>query len=159
MPAGLINRSARRSHELKSAKVHLLRLDEYLATLRKRWVSILLITTLAVVGAATATLLATPTYQAKGQVFVSVDTGGSTSDLLQGSSFTQNRVKSYTDMVTSPRVLIPVIEHLGLLTTPDQLATSITADSRPDSLWRIGLSSVVETLRLTTSGHGPLMAV
>ena len=29
----------------------------------------------------------------------------------------------------------------------------------PDSLWRIGLSSVVETLRLTTSGHGPLMAV
>jgi polysaccharide biosynthesis transport protein len=104
-------------------------LHEYLIILRKRWMSILLITALAVAGAAAATLLATPTYQANSQVFVSVSTGGSTSDLLQGSSFTQNRVTSYTDMVTSPRVLIPVIAHLGLTTTPDQLATSITADS------------------------------
>jgi hypothetical protein len=43
-----------------------------------------------------------------------VSTGGSTSDLLQGSSFTQNRVKSYTDLVTRPRVLLPVIQQLGL---------------------------------------------
>jgi len=136
-----------------------LELHDYLANLQKRWVSILLITAFAAAGAMAVNLLTTPTYQAKSQVFVSVRTGGSPYDLLQGSNFTQNRVKSYTDMVTSPRVLIPVIEHLGLLTTPDQLATSITADSRPDSLWRIGLSSVVETLRLTTSGHGPLMAV
>lgn len=109
-------------------------LHEYLVILRKRWVSILLVTALAVAGAMTATLLATPTYQAKSQLFVSVSTGGSTSDLLQGSSFTQNRVKSYTDMVTSPRVLIPVIKELGLATTPDQLATSITADSPLDTV-------------------------
>jgi len=76
-----------------------------------------------------ATLLATPTYQAKSQVFVSVSTGDSTSDLLQGSNFTQNQVTSYTDIVTSPRVLIPVIAQLGLPTTSDQLAGSITADS------------------------------
>jgi capsular exopolysaccharide synthesis family protein len=102
---------------------------EFLALLRKHWVSILLIAALAVAGAMSATLIATPTYQAKSQVFVSVSTGGSASDLLQGSSFTQNRVQSYTDMVTSPRVLIPVIRLLGLSTTPDQLAKSITADS------------------------------
>ena len=109
-------------------------LRDYLGILRKRWVSILLITALAVAGAMSATLLATPTYQAKSQVFVSVSTGGSTSDLLQGSNFTQNRVKSYTDMITSPRVLIPVIEQLGLTTTPDQLATSITADAPLDTV-------------------------
>src|ERR1035437_4484169 len=104
-------------------------LHEYLAILRKGWLSILLITALAVAGAMTASLLATPTYQAKSQVFVSVDTGGSTSDLLQGSNFTQNRVSSYADMVTSPRVLNPVITFLKLPTTSDQLAASITAES------------------------------
>ena len=104
-------------------------LHEYVAILRKRWVSILLITALAVACAMTATLLATPTYQANSQVFVSVSSGGSTSDLLQGASFSQDRVTSYTAMVTSPRVLIPVIARLGLHTTPDQLAASITADS------------------------------
>jgi polysaccharide biosynthesis transport protein len=106
-------------------------LHEYLIILRKRWMSILLITALTVAGVMTATLLATPTYQANSQVFVSVSTGGSTStsDLLQGSTFTQNQVTSYTGVVTSPRVLIPVIAQLGLHTTPDQLATSITADS------------------------------
>src|SRR5674476_1035219 len=36
MPAGLINRSARRSHELKSAKVHLCRLAFYPASLAYR---------------------------------------------------------------------------------------------------------------------------
>jgi capsular exopolysaccharide synthesis family protein len=109
-------------------------LHDYLAILRKRWVSILLITALAVGGAAVATLLATPTYQAKSQVFVSVRTEGTTSDLLQGSNFTQKQVKSYTDMVTSARVLIPVIEHLGLPTTPEVLAKSVTADSPLDTV-------------------------
>jgi len=104
-------------------------LHDYLVILRKRWMSILLITALWVAVAMSATLLATPTYQAKSQVFVSVSTGGSTADLLQGSNFSQNQVTSYTDMVTSPRVLIPVIEKLGLATTPDQLAGSITADN------------------------------
>jgi succinoglycan biosynthesis transport protein ExoP len=107
---------------------------DFVAILRKRWVSILLLTALAVAGAMGATLLTTPTYQAKSQVFVSVSNGGTSSDLLQGSAFTQNRVKSYTDMVTSPRVLIPVIKHLGLGITPDQLATSITADSPLDTV-------------------------
>jgi polysaccharide biosynthesis transport protein len=109
-------------------------LHDYLVLLRKRWVSILLITALSVAGAVAGSLLATPTYQAKSQVFVSVSTGGSTSDLLQGSNFTQNRVKSYTDMVRSPRVLIPVIKQLGLRTTPDQLARSVTADSPLDTV-------------------------
>jgi polysaccharide biosynthesis transport protein len=102
---------------------------DFVVILHKRWVSILFLTALAVAGAIGATLLATPTYQAKSQVFVSLSNGGTSSDLLQGSAFTQNRVMSYTDMVTSPRVLIPVIEHLGLGITPDQLAASITADS------------------------------
>jgi len=109
-------------------------LHEYLVILRKRWVSVLIITTLAVASAAVASLLVTPTYKAKSQVFVSVATGGSAADLLQGSSFTQNRVKSYTDMVTSERVLVPVIKGLSLDTTPDELGAAITADSPLDTV-------------------------
>ncbi|GAA2726605.1 polysaccharide biosynthesis tyrosine autokinase [Cellulomonas aerilata] len=110
-------------------------LHDYLVALRKRWVSVVLITTLALCGAVAATFLTTPIYEAKSQVFVSVRTaGGSTSDLVQGSSFTQKQVKSYTDLVTSPRVLIPVIEHLDLATTPDELAKSVTSSSPLDTV-------------------------
>ena len=104
-------------------------LHDYLAIMRKRWVSILLVTALVLAGAAAASLLSTRTYEAKSQVFVSVNSGGTTADLLQGSSYSQNQVKSYTDLVTSPRVLAPVIERLGLTVTPDTLAKSVVADS------------------------------
>ena len=109
-------------------------LHEYLIIFRKRWVSILLIAALSVAGASAASFLVTPTHQAESQVFVSVSTGGTTSDLLSCSNFTQNQVTSYTDLVTRPRVLIPVIARLGLATTPDQLAQSITADSPANTM-------------------------
>jgi len=109
-------------------------LRDYLGILRQRWVSIVLVTVLAVAAATAATLLTTPVYQARSQVFVSVRTGGSTSDLAQGSNFTRNQVKSYTDLVTSPRVLQPVIDRLGLTLTPEQLAGSITASSPLDTV-------------------------
>ena len=109
-------------------------LQDYLTVLRKRWVSILVIAGLAVGAGVAGTFVVTPTYEARSQVFVSVRTGSTTSDLLQGSSFTQKQVKSYTDLVTSPRVLVPVIEHLDLATTPDELATSVSAGSPLDTV-------------------------
>jgi len=109
-------------------------LQDYLAIVRKRWISITLITLLALGGAVAATLLTTPLYQARSQVYVSVRTRDSTSDLLQGSSFSQNQVRSYTDLVSSPRVLTPVIEQLDLATTPDALAKQISADSPLDTV-------------------------
>ncbi|MCL3862911.1 polysaccharide biosynthesis tyrosine autokinase [Actinotalea sp. K2] len=109
-------------------------LHDYLAVLRKRWVSILLVALLVVASAITVTLLATPTYQARSQVFVSVRTGGTTADLVQGSNFTQRQVKSYTDLVTSPRVLMPVIDELGLTDSPEGLGRSIAASSPLDTV-------------------------
>lgn len=109
-------------------------LHDYLVIVRKRWLPILLVTAFVLAAAAAASLLATPTYQARSQVFVSVSTGGSTADLLQGSSYSQKQVKSYVDLVTSPLVLAPVISDLGLPTTPDQLARSVTADSPLDTV-------------------------
>ncbi|MBI9116195.1 polysaccharide biosynthesis tyrosine autokinase [Sanguibacter suaedae] len=109
-------------------------LHAYLSILRKRWISIVTITLLCLGAAGVISYLSTPMYEARSQVFVSVRTGGTTTDLLQGSSFTQKQVKSYTDLVASPRVLIPVIEHLELPTTPEALARAMTADSPLDTV-------------------------
>lgn len=109
-------------------------LQDYLQVLRKRWIWITLIALLGAACGMGATALATPMYEARAQVFVSVRTGGTTSDLASGSSFTQRQVKSYTDLVKSPRVLVPVIEQLALPTTPDRLAESIIADSPLDTV-------------------------
>lgn len=49
------------------------------------------------------------------------------------------RVASYTDLVIRSRVLIPVIERLGLATTPEKLAGSITAIS-PNNTVLINIS-------------------
>jgi capsular exopolysaccharide synthesis family protein len=109
-------------------------LHDYLGILRKRRLSIFMVTALAVAGAAIWTITATPTYRADSQVFISVSTGGNTSDLVQGSAFTQSRVKSYTDLATRPRVLLPVINQLRLATSPDELAQSITAENPLDTV-------------------------
>jgi capsular exopolysaccharide synthesis family protein len=102
-------------------------LQDYVSIVRKRWVSIFLAAFLVVAAAVAATMLATPIYEARSQVYVSVRTGGTTSDLVQGSNYTQRQVKSYSDLVTSPLVLDPVIEDLQLDQTPQDLARSITA--------------------------------
>src|SRR3954454_24459203 len=89
-------------------------LQDYWAILRKRWLSI---TVFAVLGAAlgvAVSLATTPLYDATTQLYVSVKSGDSSSGLLQGSNFTRQQVTSYTQLVTSPLVLQPVIDDLGL---------------------------------------------
>lgn len=109
-------------------------LRDYIKVLRKRWRFVALLALLALAGAAAASLLATPQYEARTQLFVSTQAAGSASDLLQGSSFTQQRVKSYADVVTSPRVLDPVIEELGLPVTASKLGERVTAEAPLDTV-------------------------
>ncbi|MCU1438789.1 MAG: chromosome partitioning protein [Naasia sp.] len=52
-----------------------------------------------------------------------------TGDLAQGTSFAQQKVRSYVDVVTSPRVLTPVLDELGLDMTPAGLAALVEASS------------------------------
>jgi succinoglycan biosynthesis transport protein ExoP len=108
---------------------------QYLRLLRHQWIVVTLLATCSLVGAGAYTVLQTPQYQAQAQLFVS--SSGQSDDLAQitqGSTFTQQRVKSYVDLITSPRVLDPVIRALGLSTTADRLATKITASSPLDTV-------------------------
>lgn len=104
-------------------------LQDYVDILRKRWISVVAITALALGGSIIASLLTTPTYEATTQVFVSVQGGTTTSDLLQGSNFTRQQVVSYTKLVTSPLVLAPVIDNLGLAERTETLGAQVSADS------------------------------
>lgn len=104
-------------------------ISTYLRIIRKSRVAIAIITLVVLAASLGATLLMSPTYKATTQVFVSVQGSTSTSELLQGSNFAQNRVKSYTAMVDVPEVLDKVIAELNLRTTTADLAESVTASS------------------------------
>ena len=56
------------------------------------------------------------------------------STLLQGSQFTLQRVKSYTDVIDSPDVLQPVIDELGLDTSVGALRGRVDAVSPADTV-------------------------
>lgn len=104
-------------------------LVEYLGTLRRRW---LFITALALLGASIGFVLGLNSpkmYKASSSVFVSTPRGSTATELVQGSTFTQNLIQSYAKLAKMPSVLSPVITKLDLQTTPEQLADAVSADT------------------------------
>lgn len=100
---------------------------DYLRIAKRNWVLILGCTLLGVLISGAATLLVKPTYTAETQLFVAVQNNGSISELQQGSSFSQTRVQSYVKTVTTPTVLQPVIDSLGLPLRASELAKHVSA--------------------------------
>lgn len=109
-------------------------LAEYIGILRKRWLSIAVAVAVGACAAFLVTMLTTPTYQAASQVYVSVRGGASVNELAQGSAYTGRQVESYAALATSPRVLEPVIEELGLDSTPYELASRVSAEQPPNTV-------------------------
>lgn len=101
--------------------------------LRQHWVLIVALTLFGVAVGAGFSILQTPKYSSSAKVFVSTSGGASVSELQQGNAFTQQRVKTYADLVTTPIVLLPVINELGLDTTGEALAAKITASAPLDT--------------------------
>ncbi|GAA3763350.1 hypothetical protein GCM10022240_14680 [Microbacterium kribbense] len=104
-------------------------LTDYIRILRKNWIAIILITLLGLGSAAVFSLTRTPQFEASSTVFVSTQSDSSVQDLQQGNSFTLARVNTYTNLVSTPLVVAPVIEKLGLNTTADKLAEHIAVSS------------------------------
>lgn len=104
-------------------------LSDYLATLRRYWVAIVVI---MLVGAGTGFAVvraSTPLYKSTSSVFVSATSGENASDLVQGSAYTQNLIQSFAALAQMPSVLDPVIDELKLDVTAQTLAKSISADA------------------------------
>lgn len=108
-------------------------LRDYIRILRKGWVLIVLLTLVGVGAASAFSILQTPKFSATAKVFVSTQSSGTTSELAQGNTFTVQRVKTYSDLVNTPIVLLPVIAELKLGITSDQIAKQITASAPLDT--------------------------
>ena len=127
MPGAVALPTATSNGSLGEGKKNSVELKDYIRIIRKRWRIIIAAMLVVLAGAALATLLSPKVYEAQTQLFVSTSGGNDTTALLQGSTFTQQRVKSYADVITTPKVLDPVIAALKLGTTAEKLATQITA--------------------------------
>ena len=101
---------------------------QYVNALRKRWVTVVAFVLLGALAGFLYTAAQPVLYRATSSVFVSSQRGGSTSELVQGTTFTENLVESYAELATLPVVLDPVIEQLGLDVSAKALANSISAD-------------------------------
>jgi capsular exopolysaccharide synthesis family protein len=104
-------------------------LRDYLEVARKRWRLIAVVALAVLAAAAVWTILTPKTYAATTQFFVSTTTSGDSNaaSLQQGNTFTQARVKSYTQLLTSPKVLDPVIADAGIAISAEDLSKQITA--------------------------------
>lgn len=104
-------------------------LQDYLRVFRKSWILIVVLTALGGALGLTYALLATPTYTASARVFVSTSGATTASDLQQGNSFTQQRVKTYAELVTTASVLQPTIDALNIDTSVSKLRGQVSANA------------------------------
>lgn len=110
-------------------------LRDYYRLIRRNVVVVLICLFLGVGSAAAVTYSQTPIYEANIQLFVTTPAAAvDISALAQGSSFSQQRVKSYAQIIAGPATLDPVIEQLGLKTTSTQLAKQIKSSAPLDTV-------------------------
>lgn len=104
-------------------------LRDYLRIMRRDWLLILATTLVGILVGGSISVLTKPTYTAETQLFVAISSSGSVQELQQGNTFSQARVQSYVKTVSSPLVLQPAIDSLGLDTSPAELATRVKAST------------------------------
>ncbi len=102
---------------------------EYLSTLKRHWLAILLLALVGgVAGYAVAETMPT-IYRTEASVMVIPAKGSTTGELVQGSTYVQNLVQTYTLVASSPLVLDRVIDDLDLELETAQLAQKVQIES------------------------------
>lgn len=107
-------------------------LRDYLRVLRKQWRLIALCVLLAAGAAAVATMQATPQYRSEVTFFVSTPTED-VSTTFAGGVFSQQRVRSYADIVAGPSTAAAVAEKVSGLRV-SEVVDSVTATVVPDTV-------------------------
>lgn len=102
----------------------------YLRVLRTRWLLVFVGLVVGVASAGAFTALVPPTYEATVTLYVSSSSRGEgASAAYDASQLSEQRVKSYERLLTSPRITREVTDRLGLPTSPDDLASRIAVAS------------------------------
>jgi len=107
---------------------------ENLAVLREHWVLVLLTVALAMGASAAMWALRPVQYTATLTLYVSAQTADTAQTAYQAGLLSQQRVKSYIELIRNVRISEQVAADLRLPLTPEQVAAKIDATSSPDSV-------------------------
>ncbi|MCG7580090.1 polysaccharide biosynthesis tyrosine autokinase [Mycolicibacterium sp. OfavD-34-C] len=107
---------------------------EFVKVLRLRWLTIFVTTILVVLIAVVISLLTTPMYQASTRLFVSTAAGSTLSETYQGNRFSQERVASYTELLTGRTLAQRTIDKLGIQMSAEELGKNLSASSKLDTV-------------------------
>jgi capsular exopolysaccharide synthesis family protein len=102
-------------------------IEEMVRTLRRAW----WLTALGLLCGAGLSLavavLQTPLYSSHTQLFVSTNASGSASESINGSYFSQDRVASYTELLSGQELAGRVVRELDLELSPSEVSSRISA--------------------------------
>ncbi|MEO6472531.1 MAG: polysaccharide biosynthesis tyrosine autokinase [Aeromicrobium sp.] len=108
-------------------------LRDYLRVARQRWMTIVIVTLVAVGLGTLLTLRATPEYASTARLFISTPQSDSNA-AYQGGLFSQARVKSYADLLTGEEISRRVVDRLNLHESPQDLSDQISAVAKLDTV-------------------------
>lgn len=105
-----------------------------LRLLLRHWVFIVITSLIVSAGFFGWSKLQTPTYTATSAEYFGITTSDSGSALTQGANYIQDQMVSFNQLATSPLVLNPVIDVLGLNTSVKELDRAVTVTTPRDSV-------------------------
>lgn len=108
-------------------------LVEFARALFRHKFSIIGLTLLSTAASVGLLFLVTPEYKSTASLYLSVQNATTAGDLNQGATYAENQVRSFAELATKPVVLDPVIEHLNLTVSAQELSGQITATIPTDT--------------------------
>ncbi|WP_179474475.1 polysaccharide biosynthesis tyrosine autokinase [Mycolicibacterium vinylchloridicum] len=109
-------------------------LQDFTKLLRTRWITVVVTALLAVLAAITYSLLTTPLYQASTRLYVSTSAGSSAAELYQGNRLSQERVLSYTQLITGETLAQRTLDKLGVDMDAATLEGRVKATAKLDTV-------------------------
>ena len=120
---------------------------QIIQVLRRRWMTIALLTVIALGASAAYSLTTTKQYESKSTIFISANLRDA-SDAYAATYAISTRMETYADLATSGEVLGAVIEELGLDLTVGELADKIDSEVVPST----------SQIELTVTDQAPAVA-
>ncbi|WP_236737347.1 YveK family protein, partial [Mycolicibacterium llatzerense] len=105
-------------------------LQNFLRILRTRWIPVVAAIVVALLGTVIVTATTTPLYKSSTRLFVSTYAGTSLTDAYQGNLFSQERINSYTVLLTGEVLAQRTVDALHLDMSAQALRKEVTARSK-----------------------------
>jgi polysaccharide biosynthesis transport protein len=108
--------------------------EQLIAILLYRWRIISVLMVAGLICASLFYLVRPASYTAETTLYVAARADASATSAYDGNLLSQQRIKSYEELVTSPRITGQVVSDLKLPDSPDELASELSASSAVESI-------------------------